>query len=167
MTSESIWIGIDVCKNWLDIHIRPSAQAWRVANDSEGLAKLVTQLPVASAVVRVVVEATGGYERQVAVALSGLGYPVAVINPRQARSFAKAANQLAKTDKVDAKLLAWFGEAMSPPVRALKNEIQQQFQDLVTRRRQLVDIMTGERNRLARLRGVAQADVEAHIEWLK
>lgn len=167
MSCEPIWIGIDVCKRWLDIHLRPSGKAWRVNNDAVGLAQLATGLPPATQVALIVLEATGGYERQVALELSALSYPVVIINARQARHFAKAANQFAKTDKVDAQLLAWFGESMRPTVRPLKSEAQQQLQDLVTRRRQLVEMLTSERNRIAGLRGVAQADVETHIEWLQ
>lgn len=167
MTTESIWIGIDVSKRWLDIHLRPTEKACRISNDAVGLARLSTQLPPVAEVALIVIEATGGYERQVALELTAAGYPLALINARQARHFAKAANQLAKTDKVDAKLLAWFAEAMRPPVRALASEAQQQLQDLVTRRRQLVEMMTSERNRLAGLRGQAQADVQAHLEWLQ
>jgi len=167
MSSISFWIGIDVCKKWLDLHLRPTGKAWRVSNDAAGLALLATELPPTAQVAGIVVESTGGYEREVALELAALGYPVSIINARQARNFARAANQLAKTDKVDAKLLAWFGEAMRPPVRALASEAQQQLQELVTRRRQLVEMMTAERNRLAKLRGTAQADVEAHINWLK
>jgi transposase len=115
----------------------------------------------------VVIEATGGYERQVALGLSQQGYAVSVINARQGRNFAKAANQLAKTDQVDAKLLAWFGKAMQPPVRVLASEAQQQLHDLVTRRRQLVEMLTAERNRASLLRGKAQANIEQHIEWLE
>ena len=167
MSTESIWIGIDVSKRWLDIHLRPTEKAWRISNDAVGLARLSTQLPPVAEVALIVIEATGGYERQVALALTAAGYPLAIINARQARNFAKAANQLAKTDKVDAKLLAWFAEAMRPPVRVLASEAQQQLQDLVIRRRQLVEMMTSERNRSASLRGQAQTDVEAHLEWLQ
>lgn len=90
-----------------------------------------------------------------------------VINARQARNFAKAANQLAKTDQVDAAMLAWFGAALKPPLRPFATEAQAQLQDLVTRRRQLVEMLTAEQNRLAGLRGTAQADVEAHLDWLR
>ncbi|QZZ22174.1 IS110 family transposase [Leptothermofonsia sichuanensis E412] len=90
-----------------------------------------------------------------------------VINARQARNFAKAADQLAKTDRVDAAILAWFGEALTPPLRAFASEAQAQLQDLVTRRRQLVEMLTAEQNRLSGLRGTAQADVEAHLDWLR
>lgn len=164
---QAIWIGIDVSKRHLDLHLRPTGQAWRIDNSSEALAQLLSQLPAPAQVAGVVMEATGGYERCCALALNQQGYRVCIINARQARNFAKAANQLAKTDKVDAKLLAWFGEAMQPAARPLNSEAQQQLQDLVRRRRQLVEILTTERNRVAGLRGTAQADVEAHISWLK
>ncbi|KAM3099792.1 transposase [Phormidesmis sp. 146-35] len=111
-----------------------------------------------------VLESTGGYERQALVWLTQQGYGVSVINARQGRNFAKAANQLAKTDQVDAKVLAWFGEAMQPPVRPLASEAQEQLSDLVTRRRQLVEMLTSERNRAVLLRGKAQANVEQHID---
>ncbi|MGV0024067.1 IS110 family transposase [Phormidesmis priestleyi] len=161
------WIGIDVCKRWLDVHLRPAHQSFRVSNDAPGIAQLVQALSVPERVGRIVLESTGGYERQVALALSQMAYPVVVMNARQARNFAKAANQLAKTDRVDAAILAWFGEAMKPPLRSLASEAQSELQDLVTRRRQLVDILTAEQNRLSGLRGNAQADVEAHLDWLR
>jgi transposase len=167
MQNVTHWIGIDVCKRWLDVHIRPSGQSFRVSNDAVGIAELLKHLVLLSAIGRIVLEATGGYERQVALALSQLGYPVVVINARQARNFAKAANQLAKTDRVDAAILAWFGAALQPPLRSLASEVQAELQDLVTRRRQLVDMLTAEQNRASGLRSQAQADVTAHIEWLR
>jgi transposase len=161
------WIGIDVCKRWLDVHLRPQNQSFRVANTERGVAELLSQLGAAECVGRIVLESTGGYERQVALVLAKLAYPVVVINARQARNFAKAANQLAKTDRVDAAILAWFGEAMKPPLRSFASEAQSELQDLVTRRRQLVEMLTAEQNRAPGLRGSAQADVEAHLDWLR
>ena len=124
------------------------------------------QFPEPAHVKRVILESTGGYEREAALWLGQAGYPVAVINARQGRNFARAMNQQAKTDQVDAQVLALFGDKITPPVRPLASEAQQQLDDLVTRRRQLVDILTAERNRMALLRGKAQANVEGHIEWL-
>jgi transposase len=161
------WIGIDVCKSWLDVHIRPADKSFRVSNNASGIQELLTTLSSPAEVGRVILESTGGYERQASLVLAQMGYPMVVINARQARNFAKAANQLAKTDKVDAGILAWFGEAMKPPIRPLASELQSELQDLVTRRRQLVEMLTAEKNRLSGLRGKAQADVEAHQEWLK
>jgi len=159
-------IGIDVCKRFLDIHIYPTSQCWRVPNTIVGLLSVRCQLPEPDQVKRVILESTGGYEREAALWLSQAGYPVAVINARQGRNFARAMNQQAKTDQVDAHVLALFGDKITPPVRPLASESQQQLDDLVTRRRQLVDILTAERNRMALLRGKAQANVEGHIEWL-
>lgn len=167
MESMEQWIGIDVCKRWLDVHMRPEGTRIRVSNTELGIQTLVTQLKLASQVGRIILEATGGYERQVALHLWTLDYPVVVINARQARHFAKAANQLAKTDQVDAAMLAWFGEALKPELRPFASEAQAQLQDLVTRRRQLVEMLTAEQNRLSGLRGTAQADVEAHLDWLR
>ncbi len=161
------WIGIDVCKRWLDVHIRPQSISFRVSNNDSGIRELLRPLKVPGEVGRIVLESTGGYERQAALQMWALGYPVVVINARQARNFAKAANQLAKTDSVDAAILAWFGEALQPPIRPFASEAQSQLQDLVTRRRQLVEMLTAEQNRLSGLRGPAQADVEAHLEWLR
>ncbi len=88
MSSTSFWIGIDVCKKWLDLHLRPTGKAWRVSNDAVGLALLATELPPTAQVAGIVVESTGGYEREVALDLAALGYPVSIINARQARNFA-------------------------------------------------------------------------------
>lgn len=161
------WVGIDVCKRWLDVHIRPAAVSFRVSNDNSGIEALQARLVPAAQVGRVILEATGGYEREAAIRLEQQGYAVVVINARQSRHFAKSINQFAKTDRLDASLLAHFGEALQPAVRPLASEAQRQLQDLVTRRRQLVETLTVEQNRCQRLRGVAQADVEAHIDWLK
>jgi transposase len=167
MEQSEQWIGIDVCKRWLDVHLRPQGSSFRVSNNEGGIQELLTHLKAPSAVGRIILESTGGYERQVALRLWALTYPVVVINARQARNFAKAANQLAKTDQVDAAILAWFGEALKPQIRPFASEAQAQLQDLVTRRRQLVEMLTAEQNRLSGLRGTAQADVEAHLDWLR
>jgi transposase len=159
-------IGVDVCKRFLDIHLYPTGKSWRVPNTIVGLLSVRSQLPEPEQIKRVVLESTGGYEREAALWLTQVGYPVAVINARQGRNFARAMNQQAKTDQVDAQVLALFGDRIIPPVRPLTTEAQQQLDDLVTRRRQLVDILTAERNRMAMLRGKAQANVERHIEWL-
>jgi transposase len=165
--NERQFVGIDVSKRFLDIYIRPLGKFLRVPNTAIGFLDLRSALPEPDQIERIVLEATGGYERQAALWLTNQGYSISVINARQGRNFAKAVNQLAKTDKVDAKVLAWFGEAVMPPVRPLASEAQQQLNDLVTRRRQLVDILTSERNRGLMLRGKAQENVEIHIEWLQ
>jgi transposase len=132
MESIKQWIGIDVCKRWLDVHLRPQGTSFRVSNNESGIRALLTYLQAPGAVGRIILESTGGYERQVALQLWTLTYPVVVINARQARNFAKATNQLAKTDQVDAAVLAWFGEALQPPIRAFASEVQAQLQDLGT-----------------------------------
>ena len=114
MNAEKYFIGIDVSKRSLDIHLRPVGTIFKVSNTVEGLELLRGKLPAPEQIERIVMESTGGYERECALYLSREGYSVSVINARQGRHFAKAANQLAKTDKVDAKVLAWFAEAMAP-----------------------------------------------------
>lgn len=167
------WVGIDVCKSWLDIHIspdpkvlHPEAKIMRLANTDAGVQELIGYLPVATVVGRIILEATGGMELTAALGLHQAGFPVVIINPRQSRNFAKATNKLAKTDKVDAMILAFFGEAMRPEVREMTSEETRQLNDLVTRRRQIVEMLTAERNRLAAIRGKARDDIEANIEWL-
>lgn len=166
MSASRDSIGIDVCKRFLDIHLYPTGKGWRVANTIVGLLSVRSQFPEPEQVQRIVLASTGGYEREAALWLTQAGYPVAVIHARQGRNFARAMNQQAKTDQVDAQVLALFGDKLNPPVRPLASEAQQQLDDLVTRRRQLVDMLTAERNRLTLLRGKAQANVEGHIEWL-
>jgi transposase len=160
-------IGIDVGKRFLDIYIRPLGTMLRVPNTMIGFLDARSVFPDPEQVARIVLEATGGYEREAALWFTQQGYAVSVINARQGRHFAKTLNQFAKTDQVDAKLLAWFGEAIVPEVRPLASEAQQQLDDLVTRRRQVVEMLTAERNRAAMLRGKAQANVNDHIEWLE
>jgi len=132
---SQIWVGIDVCKAWLDVHIRPEQRIYRLPNTESGVKELISQLPDPTEVGRIILEATGGMELTSALTLHQAGFPVVVINPRQSRNFAKATNQLAKTDKVDAKILAFFGEALRPEVRTMAAEETRQLNDLVTRRR--------------------------------
>lgn len=167
MKPSKTCIGIDVSKQKLDIHILANQQSLQVSNNEIGFETLIGQIPPANEVERVVLEASGGYERQAALWLSQQGYPVCIINARQSRHFAKAYNQLAKTDRVDARILAEYGYRMEPEIRALASEAQQQLDDLVSRRRQLVEMLTAEQNRVQQLRGKAQASAQKHIEWLR
>jgi len=169
-----VWVGIDVCKAWLDIHIspepkaaHPEAKIIRLPNTRAGAEELIKQLPTPVNVGRIILEATGGMEITAALELYHAEYPVVTLNPRQCRNFAKATNQLAKTDKVDARILAFLGKALCPEVREMASEETRQLKDLVTRRRQIVDMLTAEQNRLAAIRGKARDDIEASIEWLK
>ncbi len=166
MSSER-FVGIDVSKDHLDVAVRPDGTHRRVPNTDEGLDQLVAVLgPLGPTLV--VLEATGGYQRRAVAALSLAGLPVAVVNPARAREFAKAAGRLAKTDAVDAAILAEFAERMRPPVRPLPDAEAQKMQALLGRRGQLVGMRTMERNRLATAsdRTVRQS-LEAHLKWLE
>jgi len=160
-------IGIDVAKDRLDIHARPTGETWRVAHTPDQFPALIARFKELDAE-RIVIEATGGLEVLLATQLAAAGLPVVVINPRQARDFAKAAGQLAKTDQVDARVLAHFGEALQPPVRPLPDEETRALEALLTRRRQLVDMLVAEKNRHAALsrRPELQENVAEHITWL-
>lgn len=161
-------IGIDVAKDHLDLHVRPTGEAWRVVHTLEQFPALIARLNDL-APERIILEATGGLEVLLATQLAAAGLPVVVINPRQARDFAKATGQLAKTDQVDARVLAHFGEALQPPVRPLPDEETRALEALLTRRRQLVDMMVAEKNRYAALsrQPKLQKNVAEHIAWLK
>lgn len=161
-------IGIDIAKDHLDIHVRPTGETWRVVHTSEQFPALIARFKDL-APERIVLEATGGLEVLLATQLAAAALPVVVINPRQARDFAKATGQLAKTDQVDARVLAHFGEALQPPIRPLPDEQTRALEALLTRRRQLVDMMVAEKNRHAALSRQAnlQKNVAEHIAWLK
>jgi transposase len=166
MTDTKYWVGIDVCKKALDTHIRPSGQILHHANTEEGIADLVLSLQSLS-IERVVLEATGGMEILAAVRLTQVGIAVAVVNPRQVRDFAKATGRLAKTDVIDAAILAHFAEAIQPEIRPLATEESRLLGELVTRRHQLVEMITAEKNRLSTMHGPMQEQINVHIKWLK
>lgn len=164
---ERIFVGIDVSKARLDVHVRPTAESFTVPSDEAGLTTLLTRLRALRPTL-IVLEATGGYEVPVAAALAHAALPVAVVNPRQIRDFARATGQLAKTDRLDAEVTARFGEAVQPPVRPLPSEQAQALAELVTRRRQLVDMLTAELNRQHQARHRAiQNRLQAHVTWLR
>lgn len=166
MEASSQWVGIDVSKAHLDVYLRPSGQQFQVSNQACGIEELVQRLlpiPVA----RVILEATGGLEQPVAQALQERGIGIAIINPRQGRDFAKASGKLAKTDRIDAAVLAHFGEAMQPEVSVLASANEQALQEAITRRRQLVEMLSAEKNRQSALRGKMRQSVEEHLEWLE
>ena len=167
----AVHVGIDVSKGTLDIGVMQDADerislTQRVSNDEAGAEACVKQL-TAYAVVLVVLEATGGLETLVVMKLQAAGIRVAVVNPRQVRHFAKAAGYLAKTDTLDAAVLARFGHKMNPPVRVLPDEQLQAFSALLARRRQLVDIRTAETNRIQQSRPELRADIQRHMDWMK
>lgn len=142
----TVCVGIDVSKDRLDVHVRPSGEVFDVRRDGEGLAVLVERLGALACGV-VAVEATGGFETVVAAALAGAGLPVVVVNPAQVRAFAVALGKRAKTDPIDAAVIAHFVEATRPTVRPLPDEATRLLADLVTRRRQIVAMIGAERQR--------------------
>lgn len=147
---EQTFIGIDVSKDRLDVHVLPSEESFAVARDGEGLTGLIERLgPLTPHLV--VLEATGGFELTVAAALVAAGIPLAVVNPRQIRDFARATGQLAKTDALDAKAIARFAEKVRPEPRPVPDEQARALGELVARRRQLIEMMTAERNRRRQL----------------
>ena len=166
MTSSPLFVGIDVAKATLDVALRPSAQTWQVIYDEAHIEALVAQL-ISLSPTLIVVEATGGLERLLVAALAAAGLPVVVINPRLARDFAKATGRLAKTDRIDAQVLAHYGEAIRPSLRPLPNADTQQLRALVDRRRQLLDMMTAEQSRLSTSPARIRDSIEHHLTWLQ
>ncbi len=147
---ENITVGIDVSKDRLDVHVRPGGQAFAVARDGKGLEELVERLGTFSPTL-VALEATGGFETVVAAALASAKLPVVVVNPAQIRAFAKALGQRAKTDPIDAAVIARFAEATKPEPRPLPDEATRLLADLVARRRQIVEMIGAERSREVRV----------------
>src|SRR5438552_10723027 len=158
-------IGIDVSKAKLDCWALPAQEAWGIDNDDGGIAALLTQLRTRAPEL-VVWEATGGYETQAATALAAAGWRVAVVNPRQVRRFAQALNRLAKTDRIDAQVLAEFGRAVNPQVRPLPDAQTQELAALVARRNQLVQMRTQEKNRLPMTLPPLRPRVKEHVAFL-
>ena len=163
---EQQWVGIDVCQKYLDVYIRPSGKLFQLTNDEFGIAELIQKLKEIKPEL-IVLEATGGMELNAAMELASAELAVAIINPRQVRDFAKATGQLAKTDAIDAKILAHFADAIRPQVREIKDESSRQLQNLVQRRRQISDMITAEKNRRRGKINSVQASIDEHIEWLK
>ena len=166
ITAETVFVGIDVAKAHVDVHIHPTNEAFRVPRDATGLDHLVDRLRQFPPNL-VVLEATGGFEQVVTATLAGAGLPVVIINPRQIRDFARATGRLAKNDRLDAEIIARFAAAIRPQVRALPDEATQGFAELAARRRQLVEMISAEslRSKQAVHRKV-QKQLGAHILWL-
>jgi len=165
MTQPPIFVGIDVSKAQLDVAQRPAGR-FTVPNTEAGLTQLLAHL-AAEPPTLIVLEATGGVELPLTGALAAAGLPVVVVNPRQIRDFAKATGQLAKTDALDAQVLAHFADVVRPEPRPLPDAQTQELAALVTRRRQLIDMLTAEKNRLASARLVVRKQLRAHITWLE
>ena len=160
------FVGIDLSKAHLDVATYPQTRQWKLANDDIGIAALIQNLQEGKPRL-VVLEASGGLERPVTKALVKAGFQVAVVNPRQVRHFAKAKGLLAKTDVLDAKVLAQYGESMKPEVRPLPDEETQQLKDLLARRRQLVEMLNAEKNRKGQANPTIQSHIQTHLDWLK
>lgn len=164
--ATALFLGIDLSKNWFDAELLPTGQTWHVATEPAALEAWADALP--TDLTLIVMEATGGLETAVAAVLARRGLPVAIVNPRQVRDFAKALGLLAKTDRLDAHAIALFAQRVRPEPRPLKDEQQRDLEELLVRRRQLVATLAGEKNRLAQARSKpVRASVQAHIEWLE
>lgn len=166
MNPERPYVGIDVAKAQLDVALGPRGEEWSQPNDEEGIGRLVSQLQDLSPAL-VVLEATGGLELPLVGALAQANLPVAVVNPRQVRDFARATGHLAKTDRLDARVLAHFAEAVHPTPRPLPDAQAQALNALLVRRRQIVGMLTAEKNRFHTANSLVQPNLEEHISWLE
>jgi transposase len=160
-------VGIDVSKEHLDVCSLPDGEIFSVANDRAGIDELLARLLEGVRPDLVVLEATGKYERPAAVAVAAAGIAVAVVNPRQARDFAKAAGRLAKTDRIDAEVLARFAGAVGPRPSVLPDEEARALQDILVRRRQLLEMIVAEKNRLQMASEAVAKRIAAHVRWLE
>ena len=166
MNQFPLFVGIDVSKDCLDVAVRPTGEAWQVSHDSRGISDLVERLGELAPQL-VVLEATGGMEMALAGELAASQLAIAVVNPRHVRDFARAAGKLAKTDALDAQVLAHFAEAMRPASRPLPDAGCQELRALMARRRQLVEMITAEKNRLRTAARRIRLKVQEHIRWLE
>jgi transposase len=164
--SAAQFVGIDVSKAQLDVAVRPCGETWTVVHDEAGLSGLVARLRTLAPAL-IVVEATGGWEVALVGALATALLPIAVVNPRQVRDFARSTGTLAKTDRLDAQSLAHFAEALRPQPRPLPTAQAQELSALLQRRRQLVDMLTAEKNRLPLAARRIRPQLQAHIAWLQ
>jgi transposase len=162
----SVFVGIDVSKDHLDIAVHGNSEVRRVPNDEEGIQELVSEF-IGVRPTLVVLEATGGFEMPTAVALAAAEIPVVIANPRQTRDFARSTGQLSKTDAIDALGLALFAARVRPQVRALPSEDAQALDALIARRRQIIGMLTQEKNRLGFALGPVQKGIRRHIAWLE
>jgi transposase len=159
-------VGIDVSKDWLDIVVLPSGETWRTENQEEAIREMIKTLEQLKPE-RIVLEATGGYEQMLAVQLYLAGLPLCRVNPKRTRYFARSLGQLAKTDTLDGKVLALFGERVKPPLTRLPSEKERILSALITRREQVLNFLVSERNRLDTAPKELHASLNEHITWLK
>lgn len=163
--AAELFVGIDVSKAWLDIAVHEQAESYRAGNNDAGIASLLKRMKKLKPTL-IVLEPTGGFEMLVVAELSHAGLPVVAINAKRVRDFARATGQLAKTDKLDAKVLAHFAAAVRPVLRNLRSQEEEQLTALLTRRKQVLDMLTMEKNRLVTVRAKMRSAIEAHIQWL-
>jgi transposase len=166
MTATAAFVGIDIAKADFVVACRPQETSWTATNDLAGITTAVDWMRTLAPTL-IVLEATGGYETALVAAFAAAALPLVVANPRQVRDFAKATGQLAKTDHVDAQLLALFAERVHPTPRPLPDAALQQLEALMTRRRQLLDMVTSERNRLEHAAAPIRRDISQHLRWLE
>jgi transposase len=166
MAKKETCVGIDVSKATLDVSVLPTAESWQSMNDEGGIRELVRRVKKLSPTL-VILEATGGLERAVTAALMAENLPAVVVNPRQVREFARSTGQLAKTDRIDAEMLALFGERVRPEPRLLPNEMLRGLEAMATRRRQLTHMLTAEKNRLGSAAPAIRDGIRKHIDWLQ
>ncbi len=163
---NKVYVGIDVSKDKVDVALRPGEETWTVTQDEASLEELVMTIKDIKPEL-VVLEATGGYETRVAAMIAVAGIPVSVVNPRQVRDFAKSTGKLAKTDRLDAQAIAHFAEAIKPEVRYLADEESREIAAMMSRRRQLVEMMVAEKNRLHTCHPNLTAEIKEHLEWME
>jgi transposase len=166
MATTGVFVGIDVAKRELAVAVRPSGERWTVATDPASVAGLVERLRALS-VALIVLEPTGGYEIPIVAALSAAQLPIVVVNARQVRKFAGAIGKLAKTDAIDAAVLAHFADAVKPELRPIADELTQTLQGWLGRRRQLLEMLHAEEQRLAMAPRPVRPQIQQHIEWLR
>ncbi|MCK5484239.1 MAG: IS110 family transposase [Gemmatimonadetes bacterium] len=164
--APDVFIGIDVSKAWLDVATSRDEETWTVPNTPAGVEDLVSRLQE-QAPARIVLEATGGFEVPAVAALAAADLPVVVVNPRQVRDFAKATGQLAKTDRIDARILCLFAARIRPPIRLLPDDEARALDAVLARRRQLIEMLTAEKNRLGFALPPVQTGIRKHIRWLE
>ena len=167
MEREEVYVGIDVSQDTLDMAAHPTGQVWQYKNSRSGIAKTAAKLKALSPKL-IVMEATGGFEQGIKNALDEAGLAVAVVNPKRVRDFGRSLGVLAKTDKLDAKVMAHFAAKIEPPAQPSRDKAERELDNLVTRRSQISDMLTAERNRLKDyLDQAVQGDIKEHVRWLE
>ena len=166
MTEEAVYVGVDVAKNILDLAVSNSKETRQFKNDHKGILSAISYIAILRPV-KIILEATGKYEIPLAAELQASSLPVVIVNPRQVRDFARATGVLAKTDRIDARILALFGMQVKPEVRLLPDQKARDMSSLLARRRQLIEMLTAENNRLLQADINIRPGIEIHIKWLK